>query len=232
MRTLDDNNAKGARANRKERRNKNYGGGWNTLDAFYLWVIRRLLSLFYRVEHKAFHHIPERGPCLIVANHVSYLDGVFIQAACRRPIRFVIDYHIYHSPFVRHFMKLHRAIPILPKRNNVRQALDEISRALRRGEAVMIFPEGRITYTGALGRFKPGMEWIVDRDPVPVYPVAIRGLWDSMFSRKYLRSRRRMLPRFFRLKVELECGARIEAARADAPSLQSTMIKLLKAGRD
>ena len=123
---------------------------------------------------------------------------------------------------------MHRAIPILPKRNNIKQALDEISTALRNGEAVMIFPEGRLTYSGALSRFKPGVEWIIDRDPVPVYPVAIRGLWHSILSRKYIRSKKKLLPRYFRLKVDVECGERIEAAHDDAASLQKAVIALLQ----
>jgi 1-acyl-sn-glycerol-3-phosphate acyltransferase len=197
------------------------------LAAFYVRMADMIFRAVYRVEYKGFERIPDDGPCLIIANHVSYLDGLFIQAACRRPVRFVIDRHIYRLPLVRYFMRLHRAIPILPKRRHVEEALDEISAALRRGEAVMIFPEGRITYTGALGRFKPGVEWIIDRDPVPIYPVAIKGLWHSVFSRKYLRCRGRRMPRFFRLGVKIECGERIEPEDADVATLQSRMVDLL-----
>lgn len=191
-------------------------------------VSRWLIRLFYRTRFKGFEHIPERGPCLIVANHISYLDGVFIQAACKRPIRFLIDYHIYYSPFVHFFMAPHKAIPILPKRSSVRAALDEISEALNNGEVVMLFPEGQITYTGALGRFRPGVEWVLDRDPVPVYPVVITGLWDSVFSRKYRKSAVRFLPRAFRLQVNVTCGGAIEPSAATVPALQRIALDMLE----
>lgn len=190
-------------------------------------ILAAVIRILYRVDYQGFDRIPSRGPCLLIANHISFLDGIFIQAACKRPIRFVIDYHIYHHPFVHFFMKMHRAIPILPKRSSVKAAMEQVSQALNEGDIVMIFPEGQVTYSGALSRFRPGTEWILDRDPVPVYPVAIKGLWESIFSRQYRKSRLRYMPRFFRLPVSITCGEVIEPAAATAPHLQQVMLSML-----
>ena len=56
-------------------------------------------------------------------------------------------------------------------------------RALEAGEVVGIFPEGRLTDSGDLNRFRPGVQQIVASTPVPVVPMALRGLWGSFFSR-------------------------------------------------
>ena len=66
----------------------------------------------------------------------------------------------------------------------VEQAMDTISDALREGWIVVIFPEGGLTWDGEMLPFKSGIERILERDPVPVVPMALNGLWGSFFSRK------------------------------------------------
>lgn len=187
------------------------------------------MRLTYNTTFVGFDKIPKNGPAIIIANHTSYLDGVIIQAACPRPIRFVIDHYIYNLPVVNYFMHYNRAIPILAKKESVGKALDTISSALDSGDLVGIFPEGQLTYTGILGRFKPGIEWIVDRDPVPVYPIVIIGMWDSMFSRKYRKSSLRWIPRSFRRKVVAICGDPIHPGNLYVNHLQRTVLGMLVA---
>ena len=79
-----------------------------------------------------------------------------------------------------------RAIPIAPEKEDAamkERAFVEAAAALRDGEIVGIFPEGRITDNGELGRFRPGLQRILAEAPVPVVPMALRGLWGSFFSR-------------------------------------------------
>ncbi|MCV5263108.1 1-acyl-sn-glycerol-3-phosphate acyltransferase, partial [Escherichia coli] len=61
---------------------------------------------------------------------------------------------------------------------------EQIEQALNDGEVVCIFPEGRLTSNGELGEFRPGVEKILERNPVPVIPMALKGLWGSFFSHK------------------------------------------------
>lgn len=63
------------------------------------------------------------------------------------------------------------------------RAFAEVARALRAGDVVCIFPEGRITDSGEMYPFRPGLKRILEETPVLVVPVALRGLWGSFFSR-------------------------------------------------
>jgi 1-acyl-sn-glycerol-3-phosphate acyltransferase len=79
-----------------------------------------------------------------------------------------------------------------------RRAYDEIATALENGELVGLFPEGRLTSDGEIGTFRNGIARIVHRTPVPVVPLALSGLWESLFARrtgKLERARLRLSPR-------------------------------------
>src|SRR5581483_10807238 len=101
----------------------------------------------------------------------------------------------------------------------VEHAFDEVARALDAGELVCIFPEGRIPDTGELAPFRPGVERIVARTPVPVVPMALRGLRGGFFSRKDGRAMRRPFRRVWS-RIELVCAAPVPASEATsaAPS--------------
>jgi 1-acyl-sn-glycerol-3-phosphate acyltransferase len=110
-----------------------------------------------------------------------------IAAASRRPIRFVMDHRIYRTPLISFVFRHMHAIPIAPAREDaamMEAAFEEVAKALAAGELVAIFPEGRITDTGEIYPFRPGVQRIVGRTPVPVIPMALQGLWGSFFSRK------------------------------------------------
>ena len=153
------------------------------LMRFLIWL---LVHTVYRLEKSGLEHIPESGPAVLVCNHVSYVDGLVIAAACPRPVRFVMDHQIFRVPVLNFIFRTGRAIPIAPAREDpeaLERANDEIAKALEQGDLVAIFPEGKITYDGQLSPFKPGVKRIVERTPVPVVPLALRGLWGSFFSR-------------------------------------------------
>lgn len=198
------------------------------LVEFYRKGASFLIRLFYRTRYYGFEKIPAEGAAVLIANHVSYVDGLFIHAACNRQVHYIIDQEIYELPGVNYFMKLAGAIPIAPKRESVENALNLVSEYLKQGELVCIFPEGRLTYTGSLGRFRPGIEAIIKRDPVPVYPIALHGLWGSVFSRKYIKARFRWLPRklFKRREVLAICGNPIPPEEVQVNKLQKIVLEL------
>lgn len=195
-------------------------------EPLYRHIAKLIATIFYRPLYTGFEHIPEKGPAILISNHVSYVDGLIIAAGCNRPVRFIIDTHIYSLPLVHYFMLYNRAIPILPTRESVTHALEEISAGLKAGDLVCIFPEGQLTYTGSLGRFKTGIESIVKRDPVPVYPIALTGLWGSVFSRKYLGSWRRFIPKRLHPRVHAVCGSAIAPEYVTVNRLQDTVLRL------
>jgi 1-acyl-sn-glycerol-3-phosphate acyltransferase len=153
------------------------------LMRFLAWL---LIHTFYRVDKQGLERIPAEGACVIVCNHVSFVDAVVIAACVRRPIRFVMDHRIFAIPVLNFIFRTMRTIPIAPGREDAgmkERAFNEAAQALRDGEIVCIFPEGRITDTGELYTFRPGLQRILEQAPVPVVPMALRGLWGSFFSR-------------------------------------------------
>ncbi len=151
---------------------------------FLSWV---LVSVVYRIDRQGAQQIPESGPALIVSNHVSFVDALVLMAISPRPIRFVMDRSIFGLPVLSWLFRQVKAIPITSFKADpqlVEQAFARVSDELRDGQLVCIFPEGRITDSGELGAFRPGVTRILENDPVPVVPVALQGLWGSFFSRK------------------------------------------------
>ena len=195
---------------------------------FIVWI---LVHTVYRLEVEGIENIPGKGPAVLVCNHVSFVDALVITAACRRPVRFIMDHRIFRAPLLRHAFRLARAIPIAPARDDeamLRAALDEAARALDAGELVGIFPEGRITEDGQLNAFRSGVERMVRRSPAPVVPMALAGLFGSYFSRKDARamSRPSRLLTRLRSRIVLRVAPPVPADQATATKLQDTVLAL------
>ena len=193
---------------------------------FMVWM---LVHSAYRLRVEGEEHLPLRGAALIVANHVSFVDALVIMAACRRPIRFVMDHKIFRWPVLSFAFRTSRAIPIASARDDphaTRRAFDEVARALDAGEMVGIFPEGHITPDGELHKFRPGVRTILKRNPVPVVPVALRGLWGSFFSRVGGRAMSQPFRRGLFNRIELAIGPVVDAAEATPGHLESLVRNL------
>jgi 1-acyl-sn-glycerol-3-phosphate acyltransferase len=197
------------------------------LESFYRFGVKIIVHLLYKAEFSGFENIPETGGAIVIANHVSFVDGLIMNAASKRKMRFIIDEGIYNTPIVHYFMKMDRAIPVRPQKDSVKKMLETTQEALNNGELIAIFPEGMITYTGNLNRFKFGIEWIVQQNNVPVIPVALIGLWGSAFSRKYIGSKWRFVPKKFRMKIKAICGKPIPNEKAKTAYLQKQLMKLI-----
>jgi len=175
----------------------------------------------YRVTHRDLHKIPAHGAAVLVCNHVSYVDALILAGACRRPICFVMFKPIYDLPVLNFIFRTARAIPIVSRSADseaFERAFDEIGAALAAGELVCIFPEGRLTTDGELGEFKRGVERIVERRPVPVVPLALRGLWGSFFSHRGGQALRKRPQRFWS-RVQVVAGDPVPAEEANANAL-------------
>ena len=195
------------------------------LMRFIVWT---LIHTFYRVRKEGLAHIPDTGPAVLVCNQVSLIDALVIAGCCRRPIRFVIDHHIYKLPVVNFVLRTAGAIPIASAEGDsdmLARAYDPIAKHLDAGEVVCIFPEGQITRNGELNPFHASVERIVRRDFVPVIPMALRGLWGSVFSRQS-RSARRRLPRGLWSKIALTVGRPVAPTHLSAGVLQEMVAEL------
>jgi 1-acyl-sn-glycerol-3-phosphate acyltransferase len=195
------------------------------LMRFLAWL---LIHTFYRVDKEGLERVPAEGACVIVCNHVSYVDAVVIAACVRRPIRFVMDHRIFAVPLLNFIFRTMRAIPIAPAREDSalkERAFEEAAAALRNGEVICIFPEGKITDTGDLNRFRPGLQRILEQAPVPVVPMALRGLWGSFFSRSYRGKAMRRL-RGLSSRIALVVGNPMSPTRATPELLQEAVLAL------
>jgi 1-acyl-sn-glycerol-3-phosphate acyltransferase len=182
------------------------------LMRFLSWILVRSL---YRLRLKHVHeNIPDEGAALIVCNHVSYMDALILSASIPRPARFVMYYKIFNIPVMRWMFKTAKAIPIAGARENpalMQDAFEAIDAALADGELVAIFPEGALTKNGEITAFKGGVERILARRAVPVIPMALQGMWSSMWSHRDSRIGRMRLPRRFRAHVQVVADAPMPA---------------------
>ncbi|MEF1174838.1 MFS transporter [Vibrio sinaloensis] len=190
---------------------------------FLVWILTHSM---YRVNHKNLHHLPEKDGALIVCNHVSYMDALLLSAVCPRLIRFVMEEEYASLPPLRRFLKRAGVIPIsATNRTSIRRAFNEVEQALSEGHIVCIFPEGRLTSDGEMNEFMRGMDLILRRSPVPVIPMALKGLWGSYFSRSKGRAFKGLPTRFWS-RIEIEAGTPVQPADATTSVMHDRVAKL------
>ncbi|WP_406733029.1 MFS transporter [Vibrio scophthalmi] len=208
----------------------------NLLVAFYLFaqvpifVVRFLVWIIthtmYRVTHKNLHNLPEQGGALIVCNHVSYMDALLLSGAYPRLIRFVMQEEYANLPPIRRFLKRAGVIPISStNRGSIRRAFNQVEQDLNNGHIVCIFPEGHLTSSGEIEEFMRGMDIILRRSPVPVIPMALKGLWGSYFSR-YKGHACQGRPTRFWSKVEIEAGEPVMPEQATTQTMHQKVSQL------
>jgi 1-acyl-sn-glycerol-3-phosphate acyltransferase len=191
---------------------------------FVSWL---LVHTLYRMQRYG-ARLPEHGAALIVCNHVSFVDALAISAACRRPMRFIMDNAIFNAPVIKTLAKGMKAIPIASAKSDPQvfeQAFAAAATALRDGELVCIFPEGRLTPDGDIHDFRPGLTRILNETPVPVIPMALAGLWGSMFSRQGKKLWQR-LPRKLWHRVIVNVGITLEPTEAQPAELRERVMAL------
>jgi len=144
-------------------------------------LVRMLVASVYRVRIEGLENVPASG-VLVVANHVSWADGILLGLACPRHPRMVAFSEYFENPWLGWFGRLGRIIPIGTSRKSMVESIRLAREALRNGEIVCIFPEGGITRTGEMQEFRPGFLSILKDTGAPVVPVYLGGLWGSILS--------------------------------------------------
>lgn len=192
---------------------------------FLSWL---LIHVIYRLRVNGIENIPERGPALLICNHVSFVDPIVISAACRRPVRFIMDAGIFRIPVLNTIFRGMKAIPVAPQKESpeiYERAFQVAAEELRDGQLVCIFPEGRLTRDGEVAEFRAGMLRILKDTPVPVVPLALSNLWGSMFSR-FERSVWKRLPRRYLAKITLAVGQPVPPEAVTLDGLRSAVVGL------
>ncbi len=157
---------------------------WLLPDAFLRFVLWLLTHTVYRIRVDGRANIPGKGGALFVCNHLSLVDALLLLACTDRQVRFIMFKGIYEQPWVKPFARILRAIPISSelRPREMLQALRTASEAIQNGEVVCIFAEGQITRIGHLLPFRRGFERIMKDVEAPIIPVALDGVWGSIFS--------------------------------------------------
>lgn len=184
-----------------------------------------ICKICYKLKVYNAEAVPEEGACVIVANHVTLVDWLFLASATDRPARFVMYHTYYNMPLAHYIFRDGGAIPIGSGRTHpeiLEQAFESIHEALQDDQLVIIFPEGKLTTDGEMDTFRKGVEKILERDPVPVLPMALRNLWGTRWSKSEDR-------RFhWRPLIELVVGEMMPASEANAPHLEEKVTELLQ----
>jgi acyl-[acyl-carrier-protein]-phospholipid O-acyltransferase / long-chain-fatty-acid--[acyl-carrier-protein] ligase len=146
-----------------------------------LWMATHTL---YRLDVVGRQNVPAKGGALLVPNHVSLADAVFLLGSLDRPVRFLMFKGSYEHPLVKPFAKILGVIPIASDQGprDMIHSLRAATQALEAGELLCIFPEGQMTRTGQLLPFRRGMERIMKGVEAPIVPVHLDGVWGSIFS--------------------------------------------------
>lgn len=159
--------------------------------AMTLTIMRCLLPLM-RVEVVGREHLNTKGPTVYIANHTSLLDGPLLVSLIRRNLHILVYTLWAESLLLRAFKRAFNIAAIDPQRP---MSAKGIARKISEGEACLIFPEGRITVTGAPMKINPGAAWLVDSSNADIVAIHIEGLEQSKFAREGTGWRRMWRPR-------------------------------------
>jgi acyl-[acyl-carrier-protein]-phospholipid O-acyltransferase/long-chain-fatty-acid--[acyl-carrier-protein] ligase len=186
------------------------------------WFIGAVVRSLWNLHVEGMEHLPKTGGCLVVCNHLSYADGLAVFARLPRPGRFLIYRSFTRIPVLGPCLLAAGAIPVAAEdpRKALVASIEAAVAALKAGEVVLIFPEGKLTRSGTMDRFKSGLERIASRAGVPIIPAHLHGLYGTWMSR----SERRDLPRLFR-RVEFRLGAPLPST-ATAAEARAAVVDL------
>jgi 1-acyl-sn-glycerol-3-phosphate acyltransferase len=139
------------------------------------WLLARfLLHLLFGYRTEGAEKVPEKGPVILAANHLSILDPIAIGAGIKRPVSFLARADVFRLPVLSWLLPRLYAIPVERGTGDL-SAIKGAIRALERGMAFGIFPEGTRSRSGRLQPFKTGVAAIAFRTGSPVVPVAVVG---------------------------------------------------------
>lgn len=168
-------------------------------------VLQPLIHAWFRLERIGHRHIPD-GPVILAANHRSFLDPFVIGCCLRRPVYFVAKRELFERRFWGRYLNWLGAFPVRRGESD-EDAVETALALLRRGQAVVIFPEGTRIRHGSLGKPRRGVGRLALESGAPVVPIAVTGTE---------RARRGLLVR--PVKVRVRCGAPLRFPRVERPS--------------
>jgi long-chain acyl-CoA synthetase len=167
------------------------------------WLNRWIMRSFFRLRCSGLECLPAERPFLITPNHTSFLDPLALAASLDYPLLRSTYWAgwtgiVFKNALRRAAARLAQVVPIDPERGAA-SSLAFGAAVLRRKMALVWFPEGARSEDGSLQSFKPGIGLLLERHPVPVVPVVIRGAHAAW-------PRHRSLPRFAPIEVRIHAS--------------------------
>jgi 1-acyl-sn-glycerol-3-phosphate acyltransferase len=155
---------------------------------FFILIIRPLIMVIIGLNIQGKEHLPGQGPAIIAANHNSHLDTLVLLSLWPlnklwyvRPVA-AADYFLTNKALAWFSLNIMNIIPIDRRRVDVHgDPLAKMSETLKRGEILILYPEGSRGKPEEMGRFKTGISRLVERHPdVPIIPIFMHGLGKAL----------------------------------------------------
>lgn len=185
-------------------------------------VCRSVFLAVYRIRSEGREHIPRAGGALVLSNHQSHFDPIIVGLGSDRRMNYLARETLFRFPPFRWLIRSLDAIPI-DREGLGLNGLKETLRRIKRGELVLMFPEGTRTPNGEVHALKPGFCALARRLNVPLVPVGVDGAFDAW-------PRTRTFPRGGRIHVQY--GAPIlpeEIARFEERDLVAEVERRIRA---
>lgn len=158
------------------------GAEWHHFGLNFFDGLNRLYCRYYHGLTRQQIDLPVSGAAIVVANHISGLDPVMLQALSPRPLRFMVAREEYQRPLIHRLMRAARCIPV-DRDENPRRAFREAVQALQQGEVLAIFPHGGIRHPVQQDtRLKGGAVRLAQKHDIPVYPVIFSNVLGAGFT--------------------------------------------------
>jgi len=145
---------------------------------FFYWtgwlIVKLILWLYARVEVVGAENVPRRGGVIVACNHLNNADPGIIGVSIRRRVVFMAKAEMFEWPLFGGYVRLVGAFPVRRFEADL-AALRRATELLKRGLALMMFPEGTRSKTGTMAAGHPGTAILALRAGVPIVPVAITG---------------------------------------------------------
>ncbi len=147
--------------------------------AFLQFWARILFSVFFRIRVFGRENVPPDGGIIFASNHQSFLDPPLVGVGLNRQVHYMARKSLFgHLRLFTWLIESLNAFPVARDRGDV-TAVRETLRRLKRGAAILVFPEATRTYKGEIRAFRPGLFALAGRWGVPVVPTAIEGAYES-----------------------------------------------------
>ncbi len=172
---------------------------------------KAIAKTFFNYRVIGAENMIEEGPCIIAANHCSYLDPPLVGVACQRAIHYLARKSLLDVPILGPILPELNVIPVEQK-NADRSALMGAIRVVRNGGAVLIFPEGTRSPDGKLQPAQPGIGMIVAKTGAPIVPVKISGSYKAF-------PRGSSCPRLHPVTVSIGPALRFDSLETDGRDL-------------